>query len=114
MSTTHHSPAVNQVEKEPLLDEIIAGVRAVCSEDQFPPGDRIAQDVRDAWERFQSDLPSLLEEFSGQWVAYSAHERLGRSDRPAELYDACFDRGLKIDQFIVCPIEPIREFDDVV
>ena len=54
---------------------------------------------------FERDLPRLWEERSGQWVAYQGDHLLGFAVRKLELYQQCFERGLKREDFVVFCIE---------
>jgi hypothetical protein len=67
---------------------------------ELPPLIRLAQ------QTFRRELPELLRERPGQWVAYHGEERiaLGRSKR--ELCQECLRRGIAADAFLVCSIEP--------
>ena len=55
---------------------------------------------------FRRDLPELLKERSGQWVAYHGDTQIGFADSDATLCQQCLDRGLTWDQFVVRSIEP--------
>ena len=50
---------------------------------------------------FYRDLPEILKERCGVWVAYHGDERIGFAQTAQELYDRCEQRGLKSGQFIV-------------
>lgn len=56
---------------------------------------------RAAHEKFVSDLPSLLAQFPGKWVAYSTQERVGIANSKTELYRRCRAVGLVDDEFVV-------------
>jgi hypothetical protein len=58
-----------------------------------------------AWVAFQRDWPQLAKEHYGQWVAYHGDQQLGIARSSTELYQACFQRGLKRGEFHVFGIE---------
>ena len=55
---------------------------------------------------FRRDLPRLLAERPGQWVAYQGDQQIGFGATKTELYQKCLRRGLKRDEFLVRSIEP--------
>jgi hypothetical protein len=61
----------------------------------------VAPIIAQAQIRHRRDLPELLKEYPGEWVAYLGAERLaiGKSER--ELTETCIHRGLKDDEFLV-------------
>jgi len=58
-----------------------------------------------ALRAFERDLPQLCAERPGQWVAYQGERRLGFSAHKNELYQHCFEQGLKRDEFVIFCIE---------
>jgi hypothetical protein len=56
--------------------------------------------------QFKRDLPKLLKERPGQWVAYSGELCLGFARKQIDLAEACLRRGLKTDEFVVRYVEP--------
>ncbi|MBI1904023.1 MAG: hypothetical protein HYS13_23225 [Planctomycetia bacterium] len=70
------------------------------TENQVPP-----MIVR-SQQAFARDLPELLKTHYFQWVAYHGDERVGFGRTETELYQRCFRRGLKDDEFVVRSIEP--------
>jgi hypothetical protein len=56
--------------------------------------------------QFKRDLPRLLQERPGQYVAYSGEQCLGFDRKYRRLLDACFRRGLTNFEFTVRRIEP--------
>jgi hypothetical protein len=54
---------------------------------------------------FRRDLPALLKERPGEWVAYHGDRRVGIARTDLELYQECARQGISFDEFIVCPIE---------
>ena len=61
---------------------------------------------------FRRDLPRLLAERPGQWVAYHGDEQIGFGATKTELYQNCLRRGLKRDEFLVRSVEP--EMNEIV
>lgn len=59
-----------------------------------------------ALDAFQRDLPFLWSERPGQWVAYQGHLQLGFASHKHELYQQCFRRGLRREEFVIFCIEP--------
>src|SRR5262245_18828268 len=59
-----------------------------------------------ALQAFQGDLPHLLNERPGQWVAYQATRQVGFALHKHELYQKCFAQGLDREEFVVFCIEP--------
>ena len=55
---------------------------------------------------FRRDLPELMKTHYRQWVAYHGDERIGFGRTETELYEECFRRGLKDDEFVARSIEP--------
>lgn len=62
--------------------------------------------IQSSIEAFRRDLPELLRDHRGRWVAYYGDERLGIANSEGELYQAGFQRGLTRNEFVVGPIEP--------
>jgi hypothetical protein len=56
---------------------------------------------------FRRDLPRLLEERPGEWVAYHGEQQVGIAKTAIELYQECARRGLPDDEYIVHPIEAL-------
>jgi hypothetical protein len=56
-------------------------------------------------DAFRRDLPGLLKEHRGQYIAYHGQERIGIASSQISLYDECFRRGLSRDDFVVCGID---------
>jgi hypothetical protein len=65
-----------------------------------------AQLAQETLRAFQRNLPQLLAERPGQWVAYQADRQLGFAAHKHELYQECFQRGLQRDEFVIFCIEP--------
>ena len=56
---------------------------------------------------FRADLPELLTEYRGKWVAYADGTQVRIGNTQAELYRHCLhDRGLSHDRFVVRRIAP--------
>ena len=62
--------------------------------------------VAKSQEAFRRELPELLKNRYGQWVAYHGDERLGFGRTQLELYRECLRRGLKDEDFVVWGISP--------
>jgi hypothetical protein len=52
-------------------------------------------------DAFYRDLPELLEQHNGKWVAYHGDKCIGVGPTETELYQKCFRLGLKEDEFAV-------------
>ena len=76
-----------------------------CHDPRSEGADR-AELQKTAFAAFSRDLPALLSEQAGKWVAYHGDRRvaLGRSNR--DLYRRCSRDGLPKDEFVVRRIEP--------
>jgi hypothetical protein len=61
---------------------------------------------RTAFEAFARELPALLGEQAGKWVAYHGAERLGIADDDADLYELGRQRGLSPQSMLVIGIDP--------
>lgn len=59
-----------------------------------------------ALKAFQRDLPLLVLQRPGQWVAYRGEYPLGFAEEKHLLYQQCFDRGLQQEEFVIFCIEP--------
>lgn len=57
-------------------------------------------------QKFEQDLPQLLVQRPGQWIAYRGARSLGLADEKHLLYQQCFDDGLQPEEFVVFCIEP--------
>ena len=68
--------------------------------------------IRRAQSAFRRDLPRLLAERAGQWVAYQGDQQIGFGATKTELYQECLRQGIKRDQFLVRSVEP--EMDQIV
>jgi hypothetical protein len=55
---------------------------------------------------FARDLPRLLKERPGQWVAYHGERRLGFATTSTALYEQCLSEGVPEDDLVVHRIEP--------
>jgi hypothetical protein len=59
-----------------------------------------------ALETFRRDLPALMKQRPGDWVAYHGDRRVGIAKTDLELYKECKRQGLPDDECIISPIEP--------
>ena len=69
---------------------------------RIPPG------IRRSQEAYWQDLPELLPKASRtrRWVAYHGGERIGFGRTETELYQECYRRGLKDDEFYIGRVRP--------
>jgi hypothetical protein len=67
-----------------------------------------------AFATFSRDLPALLEEQPGKWVAYHGAERLGIADDDRTLYELGRQRGLSPQSMLVIGIDPEADQAPVV
>ena len=58
-----------------------------------------------ALRAFERDLPRLWQERPEQWVAYQGDRLLGFAAQKHELYQQCFQQGLRRDEFFIFCIE---------
>jgi hypothetical protein len=58
-----------------------------------------------AVQAFRRDLPQLLRERPGAWVAYHGDRRVGLAKTDLELYKLCARLGIPQDEYIVRPVE---------
>lgn len=65
--------------------------------------------ILEAQATFLRDLPKLLKERCGQWVAYFGTERLGFGTTKTALCQECCQRGY--EEFLIRRIEPRADFD---
>jgi hypothetical protein len=61
---------------------------------------------------FRRDLPQLLRQRPGDWVAYRGARLLGFGPTKADVYDLCIEMGLARGDFVVRSIEP--DIDEMV
>lgn len=87
--------------------------QSVAGQEQTPPDEpaakhvcRIPPMVTKSQEAFRRDLPQLLQQRYGWWVAYHGDERIGFAKSQLELYQQCVSRGLTEEQFVVRGIIP--------
>ena len=62
-----------------------------------------------AWHAHQRELPRLLNNARGQWVAYHGEQCLGVSPTHLRLYEECLARGYSSEELVICQIEPIED-----
>jgi hypothetical protein len=65
--------------------------------------------MREAEAAFKRDLPRLLQERPGQWVAYYGDKLIGFAKDSRELWQRC--ESLGYEEIFVCCIEPYPESD---
>ena len=69
------------------------------------------------WRQFLLDLRDLLPDHEGKWVVYHQDKRIEFGDTRYELFQRCYARGWKYDEFYVgCiePLDPSINVDDVL
>lgn len=62
--------------------------------------------IEEAQSAFWRDLPRLLKERPGQWVAYRGGSQIGFAATDITLYRQCLRLGLNDEEFLVRCIEP--------
>lgn len=67
-----------------------------------------------AFEAFARELPALLSEHAGKWVAYHGAEQLGIADNDTDLYDLGRQRGLSPQSVLVIGIDPEADQTPVI
>ena len=87
--------------------------QSLTGPEQLSPTDPAAEHVctispmvAKSQEAFRRELPELLKNRYGQWVAYHGDERLGFGRTQIEIYRECLRRGLKDEDFVVWGISP--------
>ena len=66
-----------------------------------------AEDLpQQSFKAFQRDLPRLWTERPGQWVAYQGDRQLAFAPQKHQLYQQCFQNGLRREDFVIFCIEP--------
>ena len=91
--------STNESEREPSVPDFFPWPGPLRPLDDLPRSIRLAD------ETFHRDLPRLIEERPGEWVAYHGDRRIGVAPTKAELYQECLRRGLKRGEFLVRSIE---------
>jgi hypothetical protein len=69
----------------------------------------VSPSIAKAQIQFRHDLPILMKEHPGKFVAYSGNQRLGIADSEIEASTHCFEIGLKDDEFLVEAIIPVED-----
>lgn len=62
--------------------------------------------IAQAQEAFHRDLPSLLIDHRGEWVAYHGDQAVGFSHSMLDLYQECSRREIKLNEFLVRRVDP--------
>ena len=72
------------------------------------PDSGIAPMIQRSMAAFRRDLPQLLQSMKRfrQWVAYHGDEQIGFASTDTELYEECYRRGLRDEEFVVCFVIP--------
>ena len=66
-------------------------------------------EILEAQETFERDLPELLKERRGQWVAYYGSQRIALAADEMALLEECWRQGY--EEFLVRRIRPYPPFD---
>jgi hypothetical protein len=61
---------------------------------------------KEAVAAFRQNLPRLLQERAGQWVAYHGSQLIGFASTDIELHRECRKQNIPASEYIVRPIEP--------
>jgi hypothetical protein len=94
------SPAWHYLPKGPAMNP----THAKCAEQRSGPAERSALAL-EGEQAFARDLPGLLKERPGQWVAYHGAKQLGFARTSTELYEKCLAEGIPEDDLVVHRIE---------
>jgi hypothetical protein len=86
----HFSPAASPNEDMPTVPPEAAS-----------ESDAVLPIIAQSEAAFYRELPEILKERRGVWVAYHGDERIGFAQSAQELYDRCEQRGLKHGEFVV-------------
>lgn len=91
------------IDQKAAIQEALQGERTVLWDSllQSQPLPMIQKSIA----AFRRDLPELLKRHRGSWVAYHGDERIGFGTTQTRLYEQCFGRGLRRDDFVVCGVE---------
>lgn len=70
---------------------------------------KTAASLQESEDAFVRELPSLLRDHEGKWIAYHGFRRVTVAGTKAEAYAECYRQGLCDDDFLVRCIEPPLE-----
>jgi hypothetical protein len=106
MSGAERYPEVNEerMGQEPSTDPCGRPVEQPPS-GELPPAS-VSPLIQSAEDAFRRDLPQLLYEHPGQWVAYQGHQQIGFAPTKQQLYQECLNRGLQRGEFLILSVEP--------
>jgi hypothetical protein len=62
--------------------------------------------IERAQAAFRRDLPQLLKDYKGRWVAYHGDRQVGLGRSKRELFQRCLRQGLPRNEFVVRSVEP--------
>ena len=86
-----------------------------ASEGARPAGSNVSRQgpsvFRQGEEAFSRDLPALLKNYAGKWVAYLGAQRLDVADSSSELYRRHAERGINPKDLFVELIHPAADDD---
>jgi hypothetical protein len=92
------------MERQPSTHPHGGSIEQPASGEPLPVG--VSPFILWAEDTFRRDLPKLLEERPGQWVAYHGQQRIGFGATKQQLYQECVNRGLPPEQFHILCVEP--------
>jgi hypothetical protein len=84
------------VQKVPLLEKPVEEASAP----RYP-----SANLEAAIAAFRHDLPQLLRDHPGKWVAYRGSQQVGIATDDFDLYEACYEAGFDLSDFVVECIE---------
>lgn len=89
-----------------MIAKCIEALESVRDEQGKRAPQYATEKIEAAVKAFRKDLPALLEQHPGKWVAYHGGEQFGIAEDDADLYRDCYKQGWKLSEFIVERIEP--------
>jgi len=112
--TPEMGPRQSQPREADLRSECFGSTRELLSDKDWYAklvGCGVSSLVAKAQIRHRRDLPELLHDHHGAWVAYKGDERLEIGSSKTSLYRKYLDQGLGRDELLVLCVEPDL-FDD--
>ena|SRR5260370_32091492 len=67
---------------------------------------RIRELTQQALDAFRRDLPQLMQDGKWKWEAYHGDSQIAWGKTQLELYQECYRKGLKDDEFMIRSVEP--------
>ena len=109
MSSASSSDAQHELPGEALTPAPVVGAASQTSASEKSLRSHIdamiAPEILEAKEAFERDLPELLLEHDGQWVAYYRSQRIGFGSSMPGLYQQCFQQGYRDKKILVRFVE---------